>query len=542
MVELLLLVAIVIVGCILCNRISDKIGVPMLLAFILLGMLFGSDGLFKIQFDNFGFAEQICSIALIFIMFYGGFGTKWSEAKPVAVKAVLLSTVGVVFTAVLVGVFCHFVLRFSWLEGFLLGALLSSTDAASVFSILRSRQLNLKYGTASMLEVESGSNDPCAYMLTIILLSMMGAGAQSVSVPALVFSQLFFGLLCGVVIALVAAVVLREFEFETEGFNAAFVVAVALLSYALPSVLGGNGYLSAYLVGLLLGNSDIPDKKVLVHFFDGVTGLMQMLIFFLLGLLSSPSHIPAVVPVALLVAVFLTFIARPLAVFLLLTPFRAKLSQQLLVSWAGLRGAASIVFAIMASISGIQTDNDIFHIVFFVVLFSILLQGTLLPFVSYKLNMVDIHGNVFRTFTDYSDEDDVDFIRLTIQPNHPWTGQQIKQLTLPPDCLLVMIIRDGETLVPQGDTIICAGDVIVLSALSYRDERNIQLREVTVKQGHEWCGKQLRQLRLPTGTLVVLIRRGGESIIPNGGTDVQAGDILVINHSRPKGQKAKVTV
>ncbi len=537
MVQMLLLVAIVIVGCILCNRISDKIGVPMLLAFILLGMLFGSDGLLKIHFDDFKIAEQICSIALIFIMFYGGFGTKWSEAKPVAVKSILLSTLGVILTAGLVGIFCHYVLGFSWLEGLLLGALLGSTDAASVFSILRSRQLNLKYGTASMLEVESGSNDPCAYMLTAILLSMMGGGGDT-SVFSLVFSQLFFGLSCGLLIAVVAIFVLKRFEFETEGFNAAFVVAIALLSYALPSVLNGNGYLSAYLVGLLLGNSDIPEKKVLVHFFDGVTGLMQMLIFFLLGLLSFPSQIPSVIPVGLLVALFLTFVARPLAVFVLLAPFGAKWNQQLLVSWAGLRGAASIVFAIMAIVSGVQTENDLFHIVFFVVLFSILLQGTLLPFLSYKLNMVDIHGNVFRTFTDYSDEDDVDFIRLTIQPSHPWAGQPIKELTLPPDCLLVMIIRDKQTLVPQGDTVIRAGDMIVLSALSYRDERNIKLREVIVKPEHEWCGKELGQVRLPKGTLVVLVRREGDSIIPNGRTVICAGDILVINRS--EGQKVMV--
>lgn len=531
MIELLLLVAIVIVGCILCNRISDKIGIPMLLAFILLGMVFGSDGLFKIQFDDFGFAEQICSIALIFIMFYGGFGTKWSAAKPIAVKAVLLSTLGVMFTAGLVGVFCHYVLHFSWLEGLLLGALLGSTDAASVFSILRSRQLNLKHGTASMLEVESGSNDPCAYMLTVILLSMMGSGGQDISVVSLVFSQLFFGLVCGVLIALIAAAVLKRFEFETEGFNAAFVVAVALLAYALPSVLGGNGYLSAYLVGLLLGNSDIPEKKALVHFFDGITGLMQMLIFFLLGLLSFPSQIPAIVPTGLFIAIFLTFIARPVAVFLLLTPFRATINQQFLVSWAGLRGAASIVFAVMAIVSGVPTDNDIFHIVFFVVLFSILLQGTLLPYMSYKLNMVDIHGNVFRTFTDYSDEDDVDFIRLKIQKNHPWAGQQIKDLILPPDCLLVMIIRNGQTLVPQGDTRISDGDIIVLSALSYQDERNIKLREVIVKADHDWCGKSLGQISIPSGMLIVLIRRNGESIIPNGRTVITAGDILVINKS-----------
>ena len=150
---------------------------------------------------------------------------------------------------------------------------------------------------------------------------------------------------------------------------------------------------------------------------------------------------------------------------------------------------------------------------------------------SYKLNMVDIHGNVFRTFTDYSEEDDVDFIRLTIKDGHPWAGQQIKNLVLPPDCLLVMIIRSGETLVPRGDTEICAGDVIVLSALSYRDERNIKLREVIVKEGDQWCDKELGQVRMPKGTLVVLIRRDGESIIPNGRTKVLQGDVVVINKS-----------
>ena len=530
MLEMLLLVAVVIVGCILCNRISDKIGVPMLLAFILLGMIFGSDGLFKIHFDNFAIAEQVCSMALIFIMFYGGFGTKWSEAKPVAVKSVLLSTLGVALTAGLVGAFCRFVLGFTWLEGLLLGALLGSTDAASVFSILRSRQLNLKYGTASMLEVESGSNDPCAYMMTVILLSLMGTGGD-MAVGTLIFSQLFFGLVCGGAIAWLAIQVLKRFEFETEGFNAAFVVAIALLSYALPGVLGGNGYLSAYLVGILLGNSDIPDKKTLVHFFDGVTGLMQMLIFFLLGLLAFPSALPDVAFTGLFVAVFLTFIARPLAVALLLTPFKAPLSQQLLVSWAGLRGAASIVFATMAIVSGVQTDHDLFHIVFFVVLFSILLQGTLLPWVSHKLNMVDIHGNVFRTFTDYSEEDDVDFIRLTMGEQHPWVGQPIKKLVLPPDCLLVMIIRDAHTLVPQGDTIIHAGDIIVLSALTYRDEKNIKLREVVVKAGDHWCDRELGRVDLPKGTLVVMIRRDGESIIPNGRTVMREGDLLVINRA-----------
>ena len=527
----LCIIAIMALSCVFFNRVSSKLGIPALLAFILLGMFFGIDGVVKIKFGDYAFSEQLCSIALIFIMFYGGFGTKWQEAKPVAVPAILLSTLGVALTAAFTGLFCHYVMGFGWLEGMLIGSVLGSTDAASVFSILRSKKLGLKFHTDSLLEVESGSNDPCAYMLTAVVLSLMEGGTSGGQIVRMILAQIAYGLLCGVGIAFAALWMLQRFKFSTDGFDAVFVLAVAVLSYALPSLIGGNGYLSAYLVGIILGNNPIKNKTSLVSFFDGVTGLMQIVIFFLLGLLSFPSALPGVAFTGLLVAVFLTFIARPVAVALLLTPFRAKLNQQLLVSWAGLRGAASIVFATMAVVSGVQTEYDLFHIVFFVVLFSILLQGTLLPHVSYKLNMVDIHGNVFRTFTDYSEEDDVDFIRLTMSEKHPWVGLPIKQLVLPPDCLLVMIIRSGETLVPQGDTVIHAGDTIVLSALSYRDERNIKLREVIVKAGDHWCDRELGRVDLPKGTLVVMIRRDGESIIPNGRTVVKEGDLLVINRA-----------
>lgn len=277
---LLLLIGIVIIACILCNRISSKFGIPMLLAFILLGMLFGTDGIFHIPFDNFKMAEQACSIALIFIMFYGGFGTKWSAARPVMGRAVLLSTAGVALTAGLTGLFCHFVLHIEWTESFLIGALISSTDAASVFSILRSKRLNLKYRTASLLEVESGSNDPCAYMMTTILLTMMGGGG--VSAGGILFSilaQVAFGIGGGLFVEYVTEEILYHFSFTTEGFDTVFVFGMVLLSYALPSVIGGNGYLSAYIFGIVLGNRNLQNKKTLVNFFDGITGLMQMLLF-----------------------------------------------------------------------------------------------------------------------------------------------------------------------------------------------------------------------------------------------------------------------
>ncbi len=342
--------AVIIIACIISNKVSSKMGMPMLLAFIVLGMIFGSDGIFKIPFANFQFAEQICSLALVFLIFYGGFGTNISRAKKVATKAILLSSVGVIATALLTGLFCYYALGFGLLESMLIGSVLSSTDAATVFSILRSQKLNLKDGTASLLEIESGSNDPWAYTLTIIILSLMNTSGETGSILYLIFAQIFFGVIFGVIIAAFAYWVLKTFTFEQAGFDAIFVLAVAILAYAIPTAFGGNGYLSAYIVGIVLGNKEIINKKALVNFFDGLTGLMQMLTFFLLGLLAFPSQIPKIILPAIAIAIFLTIVARPVAVFAILTPFKAKFAQQTLISWGGLRGATSTIFAIMATV------------------------------------------------------------------------------------------------------------------------------------------------------------------------------------------------
>ena len=419
MTHLLLLSALVILACVLCNKLSSKLGVPTLLAFILLGMFFGSDGVVKIPFDNYGLAQNICSFALIFIMFYGGFGTNWSQAKPVAGKAAILSSFGTAFTAGLVGLFCWAVLSLPTLESFLLGAVIASTDAASVFSILRSKRLNLRDHTASLLEVESGSNDPFSYMLTLILLTLMPGEISAPAVVYQIFAQLVYGGALGVGVALAARAFLRRFRFASEGFDAIFLVAVALLSYVVPTLLEGNGYLSVYITGILLGNSQLENKKALVNFFDGATGLMQMLLFFLLGLLSFPSQLPAIAPTALAVVLFLTFVARPAVVFLLMAPFRSSPRQMALVAWSGMRGAASIVFSILAITSPAVTNLDLYHIVFFIVLFSILVQGTLIPVVAKKLNMTDQEANVLKTFTDYTDEVPVQFLQCILPPYHP---------------------------------------------------------------------------------------------------------------------------
>ena len=527
MTSTLLLVAAIILLCVLLNKVSSRLGVPMLLFFIVLGMLFGSDGIIKIAFDNYSAAEHISSIAMVFIMFYGGFGTKWSAARPVAAKAVLLSSLGTFLTAGLVGVFCHFAMKIPLLESFLIGSVISSTDAASVFSILRSKRLNLKYNTASLLEVESGSNDPFSYMLTVIMLALMGGDVTAGKFIYLLFSQVVFGAVCGVAIAFAALAVIRKFRFNSGGFDVIFIVAVAILSYAVPLCIGGNGFLSAYISGIILGNSRIPNKQELVSFFDVATGLMQMLLFFMLGLLSFPSQLPDVALTALAIAVFLTFVARPVAVFAILTPFGSKIRKQLLVSWAGMRGAASIVFAIMTVINPAVTDNDIFHIVFFIVLFSILLQGSLLPFVSKKLGMIAKDADVMKTFTDYADEVPVQFLKFTIPENHPWAGKLIKDITLPPDSLFLLITNGDERIIPNGLTPLSAGDTVIMSGESADGAEDIKLYERAVKKDGKWEGKPIRDIS-SDGMFIVMVKRDGGVVIPNGDTVLLENDILVM--------------
>ena len=529
MTNYILIVTVIILLCLFLNKLSSKIGIPVLLAFIILGMLFGTDGLLKISFDNYRIAEEICTVSLIFIMFYGGFGTNWKQAKPVAGKAVLLSTVGVLLTAVTTGFFCYGVLHFRFWESMLIGAVLSSTDAASVFSILRSRQLNLKDNTASMLEMESGSNDPCSYMLTVIILAVMKGGFTGGSLLRLIVLQLVFGILIGVIVAAFGAWVLSQMKNTGDGVDTIFVFSMPLLAYAGAAVLGGNGYLSTYLAGLILGNRPLHNKKSLVHFFDGLTGLMQMLIFFLLGLLAFPSALPGIIPVAFAIALFLTFVARPVSVFAILTPFRCPVRQQLLVAWSGLRGAASIVFAILATVDPAYTKNDLFHIVIFIVLFSISIQGSLLGFMARRLDMIDDRNNVMKTFSDYSEEVPVEFVKIAVKKNHPWSGKKIRDIVSLPDLLLVLILRGEERIVPNGDTVIREGDRIVLSALSPEEHLGLYLSEISIDKESPWIGLPLSRVKLEEGSLVLVLMREDQVKIPNGNTVIRENDILVVS-------------
>lgn len=529
MLESLFFVALVIIVCIAFNKFSDKMGVPMLLTFIILGMLFGSEGILKIDFQDYKVAEMSCTVALIFIMFYGGFGTRWAEAKSVALQSILLASLGVVMTAVLTGAFCHYILGIDFIESFLIGSVLSSTDAASVFSILKKSKLSLKYKTDSMLELESGSNDPCAYMLTLIFLTILSTKMSAGDVVVLILNQVLVAILVGLVLAYLGLWFLRKISDEDNGFDSIFVVALALLSYALPSYFGGNGYLSTYMVGIILGNSKLNNKKSLVNFFDGITGLMQILIFFLLGLLVTPSELPKHTFVALAIVLFLSLVARPLSVFAILKTFKSKLNQQIFVSFAGLRGAASIVFALMVVTSENYIKNDIFHIIFFIVLFSIAIQGGLLPMVAKKMNMIDTEKNILKTFSDYVDEVPVQFIELEIVNGDLWENKKIRDLSIPNDLLLAILKRGEERILPNGDTELLAGDKLILSAKAIEHGAcENKLYEVEISKNHKWVNKHIYDMKLKD-EIIVLIKRNDKAIVPKGSTLIVDDDVLVIN-------------
>lgn len=535
MTGIILGITLIMLLCVLAEKFSDRLGMPALILFMFIGMLFGSDGIFKVPFENFELAERICSVAFVFIMFYGGFNTKWEAAKSIAGKAVTLSTAGVFITAGITALLCNVVLKFSFEESFLIGAVLSSTDAASVFAILRKKKLNLKDGTASLLEVESGSNDPISYLLTIIAIGIMTNG-KSGNIAAVIAMQIIFGVLVGLVLAKLCVFIMAKTSLIAEGLEMVFVIAMVLGCYGLTSFVGGNAFLSVYLFGILMGNSKIKKKEILIPFFDGVTSLAQILIFFLIGLLTFPHQMPEIIPTALAIVAFLTIISRPVAVFLLLKPMKCSNRQCWLISWAGLRGASSSVFAITAVAAGISMKQDLFHIVFMVSLFSVAIQGTFLPKVAQKLSMIDDTADVSKTFNDYQEETSLQLMRMYIPQGHEWDGKKIKEVNIPTGSLALMIKRGEEMILTKGNTEICAGDSVILSVPPYNTNETEQLQEKRILSGDKWCNKSIAQLHFSRNELIAMVIRGEEAIIPDGKTVLKEQDVVVMYRDMAAGK------
>ena len=525
---LILFCAIVILSCIVTNKFSNKLGIPALIFFMFLGVLFGSDGLLKISFDDYDLTSKLCSIGLMFIIFYGGFCTKKPENK-ITLQAALLSSLGTIITAFLCGGFCFYVLKIPFAESFLIGAVISSTDAASVFSILRSKRLNLKYNTAPLLEMESGSNDPFAYILTLLGIVLL-QGNEILSLTPLLLKQIFYGVFIGALIAYGAIFIFKKTRLLSEGTDTLFLVAIVLASFSVPDMLQGNGFLSAYITGIILGNSEIRNMINLIYFFDGITALFQVIIFFLIGFLSFPHKIPEILVPAILITLFLTFIARPLAVSMIMLPFKATFNQIFFISAAGLRGAASIVFAILVVAENTSVIYDLFHIVFVVVLISVTIQGSLLPYFAKVSNMIDRFADVRKTFNDYQQESAIALNKVCIKDSHPWKNSFVKDLNISDNALILLIIRKGKKIIPKGNVLLLEGDDVIIGTTVVSVEEEVNLCETHIDAGHEWLDKKINMIDCPENFLIALIKREGNYFVPNGSTMILKNDTVIFTN------------
>ncbi len=386
--KFILVSSILLLVSILVSKLFRRLGFPVLVGFLGIGMLAGSDGPGGIYFDDAQLAQAIGVLALAFILFSAGLDTPWRDVRPALKSALSLATLGVLLTSVVVGITAVFVLHFSWLEGLLLGAIIASTDAAAVFSVLRSRRLQLTGRLSQVLELESGTNDPMAVFLTVGVLQLLTHPAQQPLTLVLFFvQQMGIGLIVGLLLGKGAVLFIKYLHLEVEGLYPVASVALVLLTYGLTSFLGGSGFLAVYLLGMVLSNSALP-LTFLPRFHDGVAWLMQITMFLVLGLLVFPARLPAVAIDGLLMAGCLMFVARPLGVLISLLFAKMTFREKLFIAWVGLRGAVPIVLATYPLLAGLPKAPFLFDLVFFIVLTSVLLQGTSLTVVARWLGVL----------------------------------------------------------------------------------------------------------------------------------------------------------
>lgn len=469
--NILLLGAILVFCSIIISKTGYRFGIPSLLLFLVVGMIFGSDGL-GLHFGNAGQAQFIGMMALSIILFSGGVDTKINEIRPVLSPGIMLSTIGVLLTTLLTGLFIFYISHWTGLDihmslvvSLLLAATMSSTDSASVFSILRSQKLNLKHNLRPMLELESGSNDPMAYMLTIVLIQLATANDASISDIATNFAfQFIFGGLAGYGIGKLMVWINNRINLSNTSLYPILILSFVFFTFTITDLLKGNGYLAVYIAGIVLGNAKIVNRRETQTFFDGLTWLVQIVMFLALGLLVNPHELLSVAPTALLIGLFMMLIARPLSVILCLLPFRSLPKQAwTFTSWVGLRGAVPIIFATYPVVANVDGASQIFNIVFFITLLSLVLQGSTIATLARKLHL-DLP--IEKTGNDFGVE-------------------------LP-------------------------------------DEINSSLKDIIVTKEMITNGDRLADMRLPKGTLVMIIKRGSEYIVPNGSVSLHIGDKLLL--------------
>lgn len=459
---------------ILAGKASSKFGVPALLLFLTVGMVSGVDGL-GIEFENIQLAQTIGTIALCIILFSGGLDTKIPEIKPVLFQGVILATLGVLITSLLTGFFVWWILGKTMpsagigiLTSLLLASTMSSTDSASVFSILRSKGLHLKNNLRPMLELESGSNDPMAFILVITFIDIikMGTTPNLWLVGGNLLLQLLIGALVGFSIGKLAVYVINKIKIGNDSLYPILVLTFCIFIFSITYFLRGNGYLAVYIGGLVIGNSKFVHKRSSLNFFDGLAWLSQLLMFLTLGLLVNPHELVPIIVPGLIISLAMIFIIRPITVFLTLLPFRKMaLKDKTYVSWVGLKGAVPIIFAILPLVEQIPQARIIFNIVFFCTLISLLVQGTTIATMAKWLNLAQIPVKIkkLREFdVEFSDEIKSITTEIEIREEMLVNGSYLMDLPLPEKTLVVMVKRDNKYFIPTGKTVLLNQDKLLV--------------------------------------------------------------------------------
>lgn len=456
---------------ILMSKTGYRTGMPILLVFMFVGMFFGCDGV-GIEFHEVNHAQTLGIFALNIILFSGGMETRLKDIRPVLQQGILLSTAGVLLTTLFTGLFIFWIsdnsplgMEMSLVTSLLLAATMSSTDSASVFNVLRTQKIGLKYNLRSLLELESGSNDPMAYMLTVTLIQLLTAGSTGITGTLTLFVlQFVIGGLGGFLLGKLSVWILGRIKLENPSLYPILLLSIIFIIYTVTNVCQGNGYLAVYIAGILVGNASIPNRKETRTFMDGITWLFQIMMFIVLGLLVKPHEMLDMFLVALLISGFMILIARPLSVFLCLSPFRKmNIRSKLFISWVGLRGAAPIIFATYPVVADIPGSGQLFNIVFFVTILSLMTQGVTIPRVARWLRLDQPLIQEEKNFgVEIPAEINTELGEFLLTADMLKEHNRLKDMKLPQGALVILVKREDEYLIPNGQMELLINDRVLI--------------------------------------------------------------------------------
>ena len=462
--------AVLLLISVVASKASSRFGVPALLIFLIIGMLAGSKGPGGIYFNDVGVAQSLGVLALAFILFSGGLDTRWKEVRPVLVSGLSLATIGVAVSALIVGAIIHYIFKVSFIEGVLLGAIISSTDAAAVFAVLRSKNVRLQSKLKPLVELESGSNDPMAVFLTTAIIErILEPGSPFFTFIVDFILQMSLGATAGFVLGKLAIGIINRVRLDYDGLYPVLTIATVLITYGATDLVGGNGFLAVYVAGLVMGNHRFIHRASLLRFHDGIAWLMQIAMFLALGLLVYPSRLIPVAGIGLTIAIGLTLVARPLSVYIATIFSNLSMRERAMVSWAGLRGAVPIILATFPLMAQLPNGPLIFNVVFFTVLVSVIVQGSSIPQVARLLGVAGVAAD--ERDNNLPTRKEGELLTIEVPRGAPSSHRQVVEIGLPVETLILLVYRGEGFFAPNGSTIIEPGDkLMVLTSEAAIDE------------------------------------------------------------------------